>query len=188
MPRFGSLRENIKDQLGSVDDFDVQHFLQVADLGSGQFLIENRCISASLLDDFAKLKHLSLSDEPPRVGFIAILYDGFSNLDPSCLGQLHQFGQRIFGVDAALLRFRCHQAHQYGYVRTMGGGLVHLQPRHHHYSLKGYQKNGGTSRCLFRVALSASNLEFSRDLRFFAHLSRLLGVKLQVLGTEGHQL
>ena len=92
-----ALRENIENQLASIDDAEVQFLFEVARLRRTQGVIENRECRAGLFRAVANLGSLALPDERVRIGRLEFLADGIGNLGAGGLGQSFEFGERFFG-------------------------------------------------------------------------------------------
>jgi hypothetical protein len=92
-----ALRENIEDQLASIDDAEIQLLFKVARLCGTQRIVEDRERRTGLFRAVANLGSFPLSDESVRVRRLEFLADGIGNLGAGGLGQSFQFGERFFG-------------------------------------------------------------------------------------------
>ncbi len=82
------LGENVEDQLGTVDDPQIQALSQVSGLGGGEILVEDHQVHARLEAADHQIPELSLSHHEPAVYPGAVLDDHVDDVDPGRAGQL----------------------------------------------------------------------------------------------------
>ena len=71
----GAQGENVEDELGSVDDPQLELVLQVAGLSRRQAFIENRQSGGALMRQVAQFGDLAAPDEGARVDLLEVLED-----------------------------------------------------------------------------------------------------------------
>lgn len=89
--RFWPLGEDIEDQLGPVDDFDLRAIGDGADLGRVELLVENDQAGTPMKRQDGKLIQLAAAHEETGVGFPALLQDRVDGADAGRVGQLLEF-------------------------------------------------------------------------------------------------
>ena len=105
----GVLGEDVEDQRGAVHHLDLDHVLQVDQLGRGQLPVADHRVGAGLGDDVAQLLGLAGADVGGRVGLVAALGHALEHLGTRGLGQRRELAQRGVGVRG---RARGPHAHQ----------------------------------------------------------------------------
>ena len=91
--------KDVQDELRAVDDAAVELFLQIAQLGAGQLVVEDDETCVGHLGGGGDLLHFAAADQGRRIGAVAAL-QLLSDHDASgARGQFAQLGQRLFGVE-----------------------------------------------------------------------------------------
>ncbi|MNC44166.1 hypothetical protein D3C75_930630 [compost metagenome] len=96
LPGFRPPGENIQNQLGTVNDFHIQRFLQITDLNAGELLVEYRRLRIQFPQHLLQLLHLALADQPFGIRLIPVLLHGFHYRHARCFCQADQLLQGVF--------------------------------------------------------------------------------------------
>lgn len=99
----GVLSEDVEDQRGAVDDFDLDRLFQRGQLCRGQLAVADDGVGAGGKHDLAKLLRLAGADVGRRVGLVAALDESFEDLRAGGFSQCRQLGQAGLGVGGAAL-------------------------------------------------------------------------------------
>ena len=98
LPAGGVLGEDVQDQRGAVDDFDLDDLLEGVQLGGAEFTFANDGVGTGRDHDLAQFLGLPRPDVGGRIGLVAPLDHAFENLRAGRLGQGGQFSQAGVGV------------------------------------------------------------------------------------------
>src|SRR5262249_2980100 len=92
------LREDVQDQLRSVDDARVQGVLEEALLDRVELIVDEQGFGAERVVALLQLLELALADVGPPHGSSAVLHDAADRLDPGCARELLDFGELVGGL------------------------------------------------------------------------------------------
>ena len=100
-PRASTLRKNVEDQRGAIQDFDLEDFFQVAGLRRGKFIVKDGRVHAVLFAERGELASLALADVSGRITRLDFLDSLAHDFTARAARQLGEFVERlaeIFGV------------------------------------------------------------------------------------------
>ena len=104
LPRAGTAREDVEDQLGAVDHLDVERLLEVPHLRRRQIVVEDHEIGLALRGLALDLLELPLADEGGGVDAAAALDHAVDHLGAGGVGEQRQLLERA--VPASRRRWR----------------------------------------------------------------------------------
>jgi hypothetical protein len=93
--RLGVAGEDIKDKLGTIEDFDIESFLKVSRLGRVQIVVEQNDVCVLHFDERFKLLNLSFSEIRRLVWVFASLDDGAHDFGTRSSSQPVKFIERV---------------------------------------------------------------------------------------------
>ena len=94
-PAARALRENIQDQLCSIEDFAREQILQVPSLRGREFVIENHRGDLSILTRIFDLLRFAAADVKRRGRFLQFLRHRIDHFGPRGVGQFSQLFEGI---------------------------------------------------------------------------------------------
>ena len=104
----GVLGENVEDELGAIDDPRVDDFLDIALLGCGEVVIEQKKIGRDRGGGARNLFQFALADQRGRIGLVAVLQKFAGDLRSRAGCERTQFVERFFRAELGNLGgFRC---------------------------------------------------------------------------------
>ena len=103
LPAARMLGEDIQDQRGPVDDLDVHHAFQVAQLARGELAVADHRVGACRSDDAGQFARLARAHVGGRVDPAAALDEAVEHLGARRLRQQAQLAQRILRAGQAAL-------------------------------------------------------------------------------------
>jgi hypothetical protein len=108
----GMAREDVEDELGAVDDVEVEDLFQIARLRRRQRVVEDHEVGAVVAAKRPQLVDLALADERAHVRFAALLHEVRDGLGTGRARQQLELGQMLVGALARAARQ--HHADQNG--------------------------------------------------------------------------
>ncbi len=98
--RDGVLREDVEDQLGSVDDAGLESVLELTLLGRVELAVDEEDVRAALGERLLDLDELPLAHVRPGIRVRAMLHDLGDGLDERGARELADLGELVLAVDA----------------------------------------------------------------------------------------
>ena len=98
LPAVGALREDVEDHLGAVDHLQLGGIGDRADLGGGQFVVEDEQVRIHLHGADDEIREFSLADQEPRIHLGPTLDDGIEHLDACGAAEFPQLRDRLLAV------------------------------------------------------------------------------------------
>ena len=97
----GVAGEDIENELRAVDDAHVDDLFQVALLGGGEVMIEQKKIGRDRSCGPGNFFQFTFADERGGVGFVSVLQEVADDLSPGAVRQGAKFFERFFGAETS---------------------------------------------------------------------------------------